>query len=468
MLNERFGSFIKEKNLFSQNDKLLLAVSGGVDSVVLCDLCDKGGYDFVIAHCNFQLRGKESESDEEFVKSLGKKYNKEVLVKRFETEKFAKENKLSIQEAARELRYEWFEELVHGSRFTVHGKNLESSTVNSELSTVNCILTAHHADDNIETVLMNFFKGTGIAGLRGIQSKNEKIIRPLLFAKKDELIAYAKENKLKWAEDSSNESSKYTRNFFRNEIIPLVEKKFPDVKNNLSDNIDRFAEIEELYHQSITLHKKKLIEQKGEELHIPVLKLKKLSPLRTITYEIIKDFGFSPQQTDEVIALCDSETGKYISSQTHRILKNRNWLIIAPTQSEKPAHILIEQPESFPFSIVNLPAGRQGCQLSIVNISEFKLPSDNSIACLDADKVKFPLLLRNRKTGDYFYPLGMKKKKKLARFLIDEKLSKTEKEKIRVIESNKKIIWIVGHRIDDRFKVTDKTKQVLTIRVTTT
>ncbi len=441
---ERFKEFIEEEYLFSPKDKLLLAVSGGVDSVVLCELCFRSGFDFIIAHCNFQLRGKESVRDEIFVKSLAEKYQKEILIKKFETEKYAAENKVSIQVAARELRYIWFNELV----------NDRSSMVNSKHQ----ILTAHHLDDNIETLLMNFFKGTGIKGLRAMLPHQGKIIRPLLFAKKEELKQFAEENDLHWVEDSSNEADKYARNYIRHKIIPAISEIYPDAINNLADNISRFRDIEILYQQSIEQHKKDLIEKKGNEIHIPILKLKKTSPLQTIVYEIIKDHGFSSPQVEEVISLLESESGKYIHSPTHRIIKNRNWLIIAPNDHLQAENIIIDGVGRWLFadgelSIQKLPAINH--QLQTANFS----------ADIDADKVPFPLILRKWKQGDYFYPLGMKKKKKLGRFFIDNKLSKTEKEKIRVLEMNKKIVWILGLRIDDRFKITPQTKDVLKIEV---
>jgi tRNA(Ile)-lysidine synthase len=438
-LPDRFLNFIPQQNLFSRKDKLLLAVSGGIDSVVLCELCHQTDFDFAIAHCNFQLRGDESNRDENFVKQLAQKYNKEIFIKKIETEKYAAENKVSIQVAARDLRYEWFHEIVNAE------------------STVHYILTAHHLDDNIETVLMNFFKGTGIAGLHGILPKQGKIIRPLLFASKEELKKFAVDNNLQWVEDSSNKSDKYARNYFRHQVIPLVEEIYPGAIHNLSANIERFREAETLYYQSISLHKKKLLQQKGNEIHIPLLKLKKSEPLRTIIYEIIKDYHFSPNQIEEIINLLDSESGKYIQSSSHRIIKNRNWLIISPNNLKEAENILIDEIGSWQLEFAKL-------HLDIRSSENYKLQITNTIAQLDADKVKFPLLLRKWKQGDYFYPLGMKKKKKVARFLIDNKLSQTDKEKIRVIEMNKKIIWIAGMRIDDRFKITPQTKNVLLIQ----
>ncbi|HSZ85563.1 MAG TPA: tRNA lysidine(34) synthetase TilS [Puia sp.] len=453
-LPEKFTEFIAEQDLFQPKDKLLLAVSGGVDSVVLCELCYQSGFDFIIAHCNFQLRGEENERDENFVRGLAQKYDKEILVKKFDTKDYADEHKVSIQVAARELRYNWFKEIVDSWQLT----DDRHPTINYQPLAINYILIAHHLNDNIETLLMNFFKGTGITGLHGILSKQRKIIRPLLFAKKEELKKFAEENDLKWVEDSSNESDKYSRNYLRHNIIPALTEIYPNLTDNLANNIDRFKEIEILYHQSIGQHKKDLLEKKGNEIHIPVLKLKKTVPLSTIVYEIIKDYNFSPQQVDEVVNLLDSESGKYIQSSTHRIIKNRKWIIIAPNDSSEAENIIIEGVGRWP-----LVAGE--LQIEKFPITNFKLQTENNIASVDADKISFPLLLRKWKQGDYFYPLGMRKKKKLARFFIDNKLSKTDKEKIWVLESTKKIAWIVGMRIDDRFKITPQTKNILNIEM---
>lgn len=458
-LLKEFQQYIKKENLFHPKDKLLLAVSGGIDSVVLCELCKQAGYDFVIAHCNFQLRGAESDRDEQFVKELGKKYSAEVLLKKFDTEKYATGNKVSIQIGARELRYNWFRELIGNKQLA---KASELKETDLALPVAHCILTAHHANDNIETMLMNFFKGTGINGLKAILPKQGRIVRPLLSVSRKEIEQFAKENNLSWVEDSSNASDKYTRNYFRNELIPGLQKVFPQVEDNLAANIDRFRDIEELYSQAIDLHKKKLLEQKGSEVHIPVLKLQKKEPLHSIVYEIIKDFGFTAHQTDECIALLKSETGKYIQSPTHRIIRNRNWLIISPNNTTEAGNILIEQEESnVQYVIGNL-------QIKKLPVANCKLPIADSVVLLDASEIKFPLLLRKWKQGDYFYPLGMQKKKKLSRFFIDQKLSLTQKERTWVIEMDKKIVWVVGLRIDDRFKIKDSTKDILQLTLINT
>lgn len=436
-LLQRFKTYIQSENLFREKDKLLLAVSGGVDSVVLCELCKQAGYDFAIAHCNFQLRGDDSERDEKFVSGLAVKYNVSFYVVKFETKEIAREKKISTQEAARELRYHWFEEIRKKNDYQY-------------------ILTAHHADDNIETVTMNFFRGTGIKGIRGIEPKHDRIVRPLLFARRSELEEFLKNNQLEFVSDSSNLKDDYTRNYFRNQVIPLIEKSFPGVNENILSGIARFREVESLYQQAITVHKKKLLEKKGAEVHIPVLKLQKTEPLHSIVYEIAKEYGFTASQTGEIIALLDSESGKYVQSPSHRIIKNRKWLVIAPNEVEKADILVIEEIGNWQCPMGNL-------QLETTLTSNLKSQTSNSLACLDADEIKFPLLLRKWKQGDYFYPLGMTKKKKLARFFIDQKLSKTDKEKVWVIEMDKKIVWVVGHRIDDRFKMTDKTQKILRI-----
>jgi tRNA(Ile)-lysidine synthase len=460
-LQKPFQQYISHHHLFSKDNELLLAVSGGVDSIVLVDLCHKDGYQFSIAHCNFQLRGAESDADEAFVQSLGEKYNVQVHIKKFHTAAYAFDNKLSIQEAARVLRYEWFNELVNSELAIVNNQSRQTVTsgggvpIHHSLFTIH-LLTAHHADDNNETLLMNFFRGTGLHGLTGIPVSNGNIKRPLLSFTKEELIAYAKENKLEWREDASNQSSKYTRNFFRNEIIPMIEKVYPQVKENLQNNIERFKEIEQLYKTSTQLIIQKLCKQKGVEVHIPIKQLLQYKN-RALVYEIIKEYGFSEKQIDEVLALTEAANSSYISSATHRIIRNRAWLMIAPLQTMVADNIIIDESDA----TVEYSGGK--LELKKISAINYQLSNSNSIAALDASKIQFPLLLRKWKTGDYFYPLGMKKKKKLARFFIDAKLSKTQKENAWVVESNKKIVWVVGQRIDERFKIIDSSKEIIQV-----
>ncbi len=463
MLLARFISNVKNIHPggWPTNRKWLLAVSGGVDSVVLCDLAYKAGIDFVLAHCNFQLRNKESTRDEDFVRSLGNMYGKRVLVNQFDTIGYAEKYKKSIQVAARELRYEWFNQIIddasdHAVKRKSEEFNGENLSANNTNETPSIIVTAHHANDSIETLLMNFLKGTGIPGLHGILPLQNKVLRPLLMFFKDELLAYARQHELQYVEDSSNLTDKYSRNYIRQHIMPPLKALYPQVENNLLDNIDRFKEVEVLYDQSIAQHKKKLMEYRENEVHIPVLKLSNTQPLRTIVYEIIKDYAFTVGQVDEVINLLASDSGRYVASASHRIIKNRKWLIISPVQTKEAANILIEENDT----IVHFDNYILAIQKHEID-SHFKVPTSSLLACLDPGAISFPLLLRKWKHGDYFYPLGMKKKKKLSRFFIDQKLSKPAKEKVWVLEMNKKIIWIIGHRIDDRFKLLPSSKNVL-------
>ncbi len=444
-LLQQFQQYINKEKLFQPQDRLLLAVSGGVDSIVLCHLCKQAGYDFAIAHCNFQLREDESDADEALVQMLAAGYQVEIFVRKFDTSAYATENKESIQVAARNLRYAWFAELVD----TKSGKPFKK------------LLTAHHANDNVETLLINFFKGTGVAGLQGILPKSgneQQIIRPLLFAKKEILLQYAGENGLTYREDASNQSDKYTRNYFRNTLIPALAKVYPKVEDNLLGNINRFSEVNMLYKQAIAQLKKKLLVQNKGTLQMPVEKLLKTEALQTVLFEITKDYGFTSKQTLDIIRLLTAGSGKFIDSTTHRIIKNRKWLIISLLRSVDQSYYLIEESdEQLQFA---------GQSIIVKRVPKpLKIEYDSLIAQLDAKEIVFPLLLRKWQRGDYFYPLGMKKKKKLSRFFIDNKLSLPQKENTWVIEMDKKIVWVVGQRIDDRFKITTNTQTIIRIEL---
>lgn len=425
----------------TKKDRLLLAVSGGLDSVVMTHLSKMAGLEFAIAHVNFQLRGAESERDEAFVCRLANKYQKPFLVKKFDSISIAKNEKTSIQVLARNLRYEWFKTFI-GNRDDQY----------------KFLLTGHHLDDNIETMLMYFFRGTGISGLTGMPEKNGHLLRPLLKISRKQLKNFAVEQNLEWVEDSSNNSDDYTRNFFRNQLIPSAAGIFPDVLLNLKNNLSRFSEANNLYEQAIAFHKKRLLKENRPEIHIPILLLKKTVPLKTVLFEIIKEYDFNSSQTDEIIRLMESANGKYISSSSHRIIKNRGWLIIAPANNDFVTHIVIdgEGRSAYPEGSINIK------MKSLEGSEHFAAPQGTE--CLNGQKIKFPLILRKWKAGDYFYPLGMKKKKKLARFFIDQKLSRTAKEKIWVLVMDNQIVWVVGLRIDNRFRTEASTNKILMLR----
>ena len=289
--------------------------------------------------------------------------------------------------------------------------------------------------------------------------RNGNLIRPFLSVSRSMLKEFATTQNLTWVEDSSNASDHYTRNFFRNQLIPSLIPIFPEIHMNLEENLHRFSEGFVLYRHAVESYKKKLLKPNGDEIHIPILLLKKTVPLQTIVYEIIKEYGFSPVQSDELIRLMDSVNGKYIISNSHRIIKNRRWLIIVPLEYQNHSHIVVEADDSQ----ITYVAGK--LRIDKINLSESEsISKDPFVAWLDADKIRFPLILRRWKTGDYFYPLGMKKKKKLARFFIDQKLSKTAKEKIWVVVMDSQIVWVVGQRIDNRFCIVPSTKKVLLIK----
>jgi tRNA(Ile)-lysidine synthase len=433
-LVDQFIRFFKRKNIPLTGQRFLLAVSGGMDSVVLCRLCRDAGLSFAIAHCNFALRGEESDRDEAFVRGLGEQYKVMVYVAKFDTTGFAQQNKLSIQEAARKLRYDWFE------------------TVRKEQGFAYTLL-AHHANDNIETVLMNFFRGTGLEGLTGMpeEKADALCLRPMLHLKRSEIAAFARERNLQWVEDSSNTSDKYTRNFFRNKLLPQVQEVFPQAEENLLKNIQRLQHTNKLYKELVEVLKKKVCERRGEEVHIPVLKLMKYRDT-SLLYEIIKEFGFGENYVGELIKLAEAPSGRYITNANYRIIRHRAWLIIAPLTVTAQTLVIEKEDDAIRFD------GQQ-LLLKAFGIDKFSLDKSPVIAQLDANQIRFPLILRKWKKGDYFYPLGMRKKKKLARFFIDQKLSQTQKEKVWVLESHQRIIWIVGLRIDDRFKITETTRR---------
>lgn len=455
-LSKRFTEHIHKHSLFQKNDLLIIAVSGGLDSIVLCHLCYAQGFTFAMAHCNFKLRGEESDRDEQFVRSVADNYHVKPAVRIFDAEAYAKENKLSIQVAARELRYEWFKELIED----IDDDN-DLWPAEKQIHSKKYLLTAHHADDNIETVLLNFMKGSGLNGLTGIPQKRGHLVRPLLFATKNEILQYAAEHKLNYVEDSSNASEKYTRNFIRHTLIPTAEKIVPALKQNIYNSINRFNEINLVFNSAVEQIKKKLVTKTGNELHLPVLKLLKQPGYPTILFEIIKDYGFTSHQLIDVVQLLQSETGKQVRSSTHVVFKNRGWLIIAPSKSELAENVLINNLDD----VINFNGGSSTLKLQRLQTQAEYDVHNNFTAHLDLKKISFPLMLRKWQPGDYFYPLGMMKKKKINRFLIDQKLSITQKEKVYVIEMNKKIIWVVGYRIDDRFKLTSSTSEVLKLSV---
>lgn len=436
-LLEGFNAYIMKEQLFTSEQSLLLAVSGGADSVVMAHLFKAAGFRFSIAHCNFQLRGEESLRDEAFVEDLAARLQTPFHKIRFDTAAYTNEHRVSIQVAARELRYKWLQRIMSGTGCYY-------------------IATAHHMQDNAETVLMNISKGTGIAGLHGILPKQGKLVRPLLFASKTDILAYATQHDIRFVEDSSNVTVKYTRNFFRHKVIPVIEEVYPGVVSNIAGSIDRFREAEALYHQALEKHLKRLVVRKGDMDMIPVLRLQKTIPLQTVAWEIFRQYGCTPPQLQQIIELLDSSSGKLVETLTHRIIRDRQWLLVTSLAEAESPVVVIEKDRTAVVTANGVLRIR-----TVDKKDTTAIPAAANIACLDKHTLQYPLLLRRWKQGDYFYPLGMRKKKKLSRFFIDHKLSLPQKENMWVLESAKRVVWIVGMRIDDRFKITDQTKELL-------
>jgi len=438
---EAFIKYITTNKLFSPSDKTILAISGGIDSMAMCELFNKADFQFSIAHCNFGLRGKESDEDEMFLKEIAKKLNVDYYCKKFDTKKYASDKGISIQMAARELRFNWFNDLL---------KN------NSPI--YKYIATAHHLDDQTETFFINLIRGTGISGLHGIQPKHGNIIRPLLFAKRKEIEDFVDDNKLSFREDSSNKSDKYIRNKIRHKLLPLINEINPEFDNLIQKNIENFKETEEIFKYEITRQRKRIFQEENGITYFSIPELLKLKPLRTYLYEFLKSFNFSISIIEDIINSIKNISGKQFYSPTHRLIKDREYLIITQIQKAEDDIIFnISEEDKIVIRPIKLTINK------IEFNKEIQLRSSKKTAMLDFEKIKFPLSIRKWRKGDYFFPFGANSKKKLSDFFIDNKFSIIEKEASWLLCSEEKIVWIIGQRIDNRFRVSKKTKYLLKI-----
>jgi tRNA(Ile)-lysidine synthase len=424
------------KNLdFLKKGKILIAISGGLDSVVLTELCHKLDLNISLAHCNFNLRGNESDADEEFVLQLAEDLEIKVFIENFDTETFAKDHKLSTQMAARALRYHWFQELTEQLHFDY-------------------ILTAHHADDNLETFLINLSRGTGLDGLTGIPETNGNIVRPLLNFSRKDLENYALENKIAWREDSSNTSNKYLRNKLRHDVIPVLKDINPQLLQNFKKTQSHLQDSKAIVNDSV----EKVIEtvvskMSADEIHFSIPKIKELSSPKVYLYEVLKEYHFT--EWEDLYNLLDAQSGKQVVSSSHRLLKNRDELILTHLLTDENKEVVIISEED---KQVETPLGKL-----VFKKTNQLTSSNNETIFVDNDLLNYPLTLRKWQKGDYFYPFGMENKKKLSKFFKDEKLSMLEKEYIWLLCSNDDIIWIINHRADNRFKVTNATQHILKI-----
>ena len=429
-MKNNFLHYIHEHKLFDTKSKILLAISGGIDSVCLADLLIRSGYNVEFAHCNFKLREEESDQDEIFVSDLANKYKIPFHHISFDTNHYALSNKLSIQMAARELRYEWFEK------------------VRREIS-ADYIAIAHNQNDNIETFFINLINGTGLKGLRAIQNKNNFIVRPLMFASRNQIGEYVKSKSLNFREDSSNKSKKYQRNKVRHELMPLLKQINPSIENTIADEIEIIKNTYSIFKEQVDRVVKEISCQTDDGIKISKNKLIKLEPIDTYLYEILNVFGFTDLKSIKNSIL--SNPGKQFISKSHRLLIDREFVFIEKIEDDFFNDILINESTL----ILNSP----------INIS-FKISSNDpmekikDIACFDYEKLVFPLVIRKWKSGDKFIPSGMKGFKKLSDYFIDNKINRLLKEKTLLICSNDDIIWVIGHRIDERYKATSKTKKM--------
>jgi tRNA(Ile)-lysidine synthase len=432
-MKAEFLNYISQKKLCTTKDKILLTVSGGMDSMVMLHLFRECEFNISVAHVNFQLRGEESNGDEEFVKEECHKFSIPFFAKQFETAEFALKNSFSIQMAARELRYTWFLELADQQNF-------------------DSVATAHHLNDSIETVLLNFTRGSGLEGLDGIETRNGKIIRPLLFATRKQIELYAKENKIAWHEDSSNASDDYQRNFIRHKIIPLLKELNPSLENSFTDSMDKISGANALKESGIRHWKKEFEIEKNDRVHLGKKGFQNFNNADGLLWNVVKHFGFNLDQCRQIIKSIHGQSGKKFYSHEFELIIDREHLIISK--------------QEVGLSEVEIENGNTGAHLGnyVLKISETtktELSNDPSVAKLDAEKLQFPLTWRKWKAGDHFHPLGMRHKKNLSDFFIDQKISVTDKETITVLESGGEIVWVVGHRIDDNYKITNSTKRVV-------
>ena len=429
---EEFKDHIANSFAELSSQPFLLACSGGVDSVVLGSLCSQNGMDFSVAHCNFGLRGEESDADEQFVKELAAVWNKKFYVTNFDTNSYVDENKVSIQMAARSLRYAWFEEIM-------------------EEQEISYLVTAHQADDNLETFIINFSRGTGIEGLSGIPEKTDRVCRPLLRFTRARVLDYAKSEGLRWREDTSNADTKYLRNKIRHEIIPHLNELHPTFLENTMKTqqyLHGSARLLENYREQ--LHKT-LFQVEQEVTRIDVSSLLNLRPLQPHLHLLLGKYGFTAW--DDIAALLGASSGKEVRSATHRLLKDRDKLLLQPLQAHDPNSYEI------PIDASDI---KHPIRLSLAIVKEMSETS-GKILYVDKETLNHRLIVRKWEKGDYFYPLGMKGGKKIAKFFKDEKVDVISKEKQWLLCSGNDIVWVVGRRADERFKVTENTRNILRI-----
>lgn len=432
------ASVLIDKCSVNADNSLLIALSGGADSMALLHLLHQLDWKVEAAHCNFKLRGEESDGDEKLVENYCAKLNIKLHTKSFSTEKYAAEKKISIEMAARELRYKWFYELLKEH-------NLDF------------VLSGHHGNDNIETFFLNLIRGSGVKGLTGMSHCNEKVLRPLLSYPQRSILTYCEEHQIPYRNDSSNSDTKYLRNKIRHELIPIIESINPSFFNTMQNNMLHLQEAELLLEQVISEFKENVLVDEHGHLIIPISKLQLYAEKRTILFEVLRPYGFNTTVVDEVICQLDGLSGKQFFSETHRLIKDRHNLLVLEKKDIGVDHFWLEEgkildPVNITVRIYDKP-------------KPFSFSKSNKVIHLDADALELPLLVRRWQYGDEFMPLGMNGFKKLSDFFIDNKFSLADKESTWIMVSGEDIVWVMGHRIDDRFKTTTRTQRILEVRL---
>jgi tRNA(Ile)-lysidine synthase len=435
LLIKNFIDFIEKNALFNRDSNVLAAVSGGMDSVVMVHLLKAAGYNFGIAHCNFQLRGNEALSDQQFVRDLAGKSGVAFHTINFDTKKYAAEKKISIQMAARDLRYQWFAEL-------------------SQQSVYDVTALAHHQNDTIETILLNLTRGTGIAGLHGILPKNGSIVRPLMFLKRDDIQDIVKTENLQYVEDSSNSSTKYARNKIRLEVIPKLKELNPALEDTFESNLKHFRGLEILLEQKLDVLKESIFTFHGGDIHISIEEVKKLNPQFLLLYGLLQEYGFNESTVEDIISSLDKHSGRVFGSTGYMLLLDRDKLILAERHNPSSEIVSIGKDQH--------QVKFNNYQLNMLHDDSPLIIKDNPLSVsIDSDLLIYPLTLRYWSEGDHFHPLGMKKRQKLSDFFVHQKVPLHEKPQIPLlVNGNDEIIWIGGYRPDNRYKVTAKTKKV--------
>lgn len=450
MLYRNFIRFIDSMKLFAPDDPVLLAVSSGLDSTVMTHLFRRAGFRFAVAHCNFGLRGMDSESDAGFAADLAKITGAPFFSETFETKEYANKQGISIQMAARELRYEWFER--------IRSKYEYKKTA-----------TAHHLDDQAETFLINLIRGTGVAGLHGIPVQNEKVIRPMMFARRNEIAEYAKKHSIDFREDQSNFEVKYIRNKIRHEIIPAFCSINPEFIETLTNTIRKISDYEQIAGQILSQWKSQAIQTKDEKTIVDLDLLYTSQTPETFAWFLLTPFGFNETQVKSITGCLMNPEEKRFTSSSHTLTKERSRLII---QRNPIKPLLISTSIEDAVLDIIIATGEADIAITdsfhlhfshIKKAVEYHIPDNPDIASLDFHKLKFPLTLRKWHNGDVFHPLGMKGKKKLSDFFIDQKFTALQKEETWLLCSGDQIVWVIGHRIDNRYRITRRTKEILVI-----